>query len=115
MTKALSRIQQARQNLEEWVKEGDTIYTVIRSVSRSGMSRRIDVMKFDGGRRIYLTTCMADLGLAGMKMSMNDWAKSRGASIPGCGMDMGFHAVDTLCYAIFQKSSHDANVRHEWI
>ena len=106
---------EALENLREWIKPGDTIYTVIRSVSRSGMSRRIDVIKFDGQHRTYLTTNMAKLGIGGMRMTTRDWHQSRGASIPGCGMDMGFHAVDSLCYKLFGKSMSDSNIRHEWI
>ncbi len=108
--------QENLDNLREWVQPGDTIYTVIRSVSRSGMSRRLDVLKFDkDGRKLYLTSNMAKLGIAGMRMSTADWSQSKGASIPGCGMDMGFHAVDSLCYKLFGKSMSDCNIRQEWI
>lgn len=107
--------QEALEFLRHTVSEGATIYTVIRSVSRSGMSRRIDVLMFKGTHKYYLTTWMATLGIAGMRQSMTDWQNGRGASIPGCGMDMGYHAVDSLCHRLFGKSAYDANVRHEWI
>src|SRR5689334_18414675 len=34
-------------NLKKWIKPGDTLYTEIKSVSRSGMSRVIQVIKID--------------------------------------------------------------------
>lgn len=106
---------EALKNLKEWVKPGDTLYTVVRSVARSGMSRHIDVMKFDGKRFIYLTSNMASAGIAGMRMSEREWSQSKGASIPGCAMDMGFHAVDSLCHALFGKGMYEAGVEQRWI
>lgn len=94
------------ENLDDlcnMVKDGDTVYTIVRSVAKSGMSRRIDVLVIgrDGPR--YLTSNMASLGIAGMRMTTKDWAQSRGAMIPGCGMDMGFHAVDSLQHTLGYK------------
>lgn len=101
--------------LRNQVTEGCTIYTVVRSVSRSGMSRHIDVLMIGPDGRRYLTAAMADLKIGGMRQSLREWEQSKGASIPGCGMDMGFHAVDSLCYKLFGKSMSDCNIRQEWI
>lgn len=109
MTTATDK-QAALNNLKEWVREGDTVFTVLRSVSRSGMSRRIDVLKMNGSERCYLTGAMACVGIAGMRQSLQDWSQGKGASIPGCGMDMGFHAVDGLRLTLGLKHLH-----HEWI
>jgi hypothetical protein len=38
-----AEVEQAREGLGRLVKSGDTIYTVLRSLSRSGMLRRIDL------------------------------------------------------------------------
>jgi len=88
-----NREQELLACLHERVKEGDTVYVILRSVAKSGMSRRIDLVTFRDGSARHLTYAMSHLGIAGMKGSQNAY---KGASIPGCGMDMGFHAVDSL-------------------
>ena len=41
---------EAIAKLREWIKPGDTVYTVLDSVSRSGMSRHIRVLHAAGKR-----------------------------------------------------------------
>jgi hypothetical protein len=85
--------EQALKSLRESLKPGDTVYTVLRSVSRSGMSREIDLYIFRDNAPEYLTglvarACGFSLGKRGLKMG-------------GCGMDMGFHAVYELAAVLF--------------
>jgi hypothetical protein len=82
-------------SLRQLLKPGDTVYCVLRNVSRSGMSRSIDlyVMKNNEPRRI---TCTAGLVLGYPLDRKNDGLKVR-----GCGMDMGFHCVYSLSHAMF--------------
>lgn len=90
-------------HLREILNPGDTIYTVLRHVSRSGMSRGIDcyMMAKDGGEPTWIT---AYVGHAiGSPQSMKDWREQRGLRVEGCGMDMGFHVVNSLSCVIFPE------------
>jgi hypothetical protein len=67
----------------------DTIYTVIRHVSTSGMQREISVKMIDAGRIIHLDW------LVGMALGIKQ-GKHNGLVLKGCGMDMGFHLVNSI-------------------
>jgi len=71
------------------------IYTVLRSVSRSGMSRKIDVYYFKGDSKIYLNYHIATL------TSFTLDRQSGAVKVGGCGMDMGFNLVYNFSYALF--------------
>ncbi len=95
--------REAKRHLAEHLRPGTTVYTVLRHVSRSGMMRRLDVYTFetnaDGGiRKLYLTYWAAKV----LGYSMNDV----GMRVDGCGMDMGFHVVHSLSYAIHGMRIH---------
>lgn len=98
--------QQAQTELIKILNEinSDTIYTVIRHVSNSGMQREISVKMIDAGRIIHLDW-LASTAL-GMKIG-----KHNGIVIKGCGMDMGFAIVDN----IKRVCNTSKNFRHEWI
>ena len=98
--------QQAQAELSKILNEinSDTIYTVIRHVSNSGMQREISVKMIDAGRIIHLDW-LASTAL-GMKIG-----KHNGIVVKGCGMDMGFHLVDN----IKRTCSPSKSFRHEWI
>lgn len=85
---------EAIETLRKLLKPGDTVHGIIRSVSRSGMSRRIDFYKLVDGDRIYLTGLMVDVGIG--HQSYKDWQQSRGMRVDGCGMDMIFACVYQL-------------------
>jgi len=104
-----TREQELPACLHEWVKEGDTVYVIPRGVAKPGMSRRIDLVTFRDGSARHLTYAMSQLGIAGMKGRPNDY---KGASIPGCGMYMGFYAVDSLSWRLFGKGGA---LKHEWL
>jgi hypothetical protein len=96
MTKAQqAEKQEYIEKLRELLKPGDTLHTVLRSVSSSGMSRNIDVYLIRDGEPQWLSSwiCKAT------GMSFN---KKRGCiRIGGCGMDMGFNIVYELSYRLF--------------
>ena len=100
MTKARNTEQaEALGRLREWVKPGDTLYTQLKSVSRSGMSRVIQVLKMENNEPRYLGYNIA-LAL--------DWRYDRnkeGLKVSGCGMDMGFHVVYTLGQALWPNGT----------
>jgi hypothetical protein len=97
--------QEAIQELSNILKDipTDTIYTVIRHVSASGMQREISVKMIDAGKIIHLDWLVATA-------TDSKIGKHGGIVVKGCGMDMGFHLVDTInnCFT-FKK------FRQEWI
>ena len=86
--------------LLEWVKPGDTVFTVLRHVSRSGMQREIGVVLLSpgtNGRRMDRHPNYAVAAALGLKLSKNGDA----VKVDGCGMDMGFHLVYELGAALW--------------
>lgn len=101
--KPLTKRQQQEQERQDAITElrlllrpGDTVHTVLRKVSASGMSRRIDLYKFTADGPLYLTGYAATA--AGFRRH-----KSGAVVIGGCGMDMGFAAVYELSRVLFPK------------
>jgi hypothetical protein len=87
---------EAIAHLRTVLKPGDTVYTVLRHVSASGMLRRIDIYKMVNNEPWYLTGYVA---------RANDYRRSDkgGLVITGCGMDMGFAVVYNLSRTLFPK------------
>ena len=81
--------QAAAARLRELVKPGDTVYTVLRRVSASGMSREISLHVIIDNEPYWIT------GLAARAMG-DRTSKRDGIIVGGCGMDMGFHLVYNL-------------------
>ena len=92
-----SEREEALARLREWVKPGDTIYTTLESVSRSGMSRVIRLIKFENNEPSYLSY---NAYLAGVGSGFD--RKRDGIKVGGCGMDMGFALVHELSYVLFR-------------
>ena len=97
--------EQCADDLREMVARGDTIYSVLRHVSASGMSRRIDFYALKSGVPVWLSGYMA--GLLSYKIH-----KRGGLLVQGCGMDMGFHVV---CGLSFKLYGAETVLRSEWI
>lgn len=96
MTKAKqAERDEAITRLREILKPGDTVHTILRHVSRSGMSRRISfvIQGDDGPHTIdWLVRRALDMKF--------DRAHS-GLKVDGCGMDMGFHVVYGLSHTLW--------------
>ncbi len=91
-----SKKDEAIESLREILKAGDTIHTILRHVSRSGMSRVID-LKF-----ITESGDVRHIGYsAAVALGYNWDDKRQGVKIGGCGMDMGFHLVYSLSRILF--------------
>lgn len=89
--------QQAINKLRETLKPGDTVYTILRHVSRSGMQREISLMIAGQGGEIL------DITYAAAK-AMNDRVGNySGIVAGGCGMDMGFELVYNLGRTLWSK------------
>ena len=84
------------------------IYCVLRSVSKSGMSRVIDFYTIENNRPQYLS------GLIRMALGYR-MAKNGGLVVGGCGMDMGFHVVYTVSSVIYGGERGGYEIKSEWI
>ena len=80
---------ESRQTLLELLKPGDTVYTVLKHVSRSGMMRHIQLQIVRDGD-------ICDITYHAACVMGDPIAKNGGIRVSGCGMDMGFHLVYSL-------------------
>ena len=94
-----ARRDYAASELRKILKPGDTVYTLVRHVSASGMSRDISfyVALIDSDKKPYLRNIDC---LMGDVCALPD-GKSGGLRVGGCGMDMCFHSVYTLGHYLF--------------
>jgi hypothetical protein len=97
MVNKVSKVEfeKERAELRELIKPGDTLYTILRHVSASGMSRDISVVYItkDGEtRQLDYSTHV----LTGYPLSKHD-----GVKVGGCGMDMGFSLVYHLSQILY--------------
>ena len=74
-----------------------TVYTVLRSVSASGMTRHIS-LKVAQGDDILDITYLAAQALGDKLHDKHGWNTIK---VNGCGMDMGFHLVYNLSSVLF--------------
>lgn len=101
--------QEAIDNLRRILKPGDTVFGIVRSVSRSGMSRTIDFYAFkaagedEPGRkrcgevdRFYLSGYIA----TALGYSRDKWGALK---IQGCGMDMVHHVIYSTSRTLFPE------------
>ncbi len=84
--------QEAQRMLREEFPPGSTACTVLRHVSRSGMSRSISVVN---GQSEDITWMVARA--LGERID----PKNGGIKVAGCGMDMGFHLVYGMSRTIY--------------
>lgn len=103
MTKASERErEEARQHLLKHLKPGQTVYTVLRHVSRSGMSREISVVT--KGEQGMLNHDYHAAKLLGWNVGPHG-----GIKVGGCGMDMGFHLVYQLGYSLWPNGTDEVH------
>lgn len=106
---------EAIKNLRQLIKEGATVYTILRHRTASGMTRFLDlyIMRDNEPWRITWQAAKA--------MGWTYDRKHEALKVGGCGMDMGFHAVYTLSRYLFpngcEASARDGGyaVNHRWM
>lgn len=122
---------QARIALLDLLPAGSTVYTILRDVSRSGMSRRISVVAMAHSFMEWDQQCEEardgivfgkdlkecyPLNLTGpvsralglrYKTGFND-----SLVVSGCGMDMGYHIVSSLSHVLYGKSD---SLKQRWL
>lgn len=90
--------EEARKTLKKVCKPGSTVYTILRHVSQSGMSRRISCFVIGKDKKPF----MLDWYFEKLDISKRHRDKE-GLVVGGCGMDMGFHLVYCLGRKLYPK------------
>jgi hypothetical protein len=91
---------EAIERLREWVKPGATVYCVLRHVSKSGMTRVIDLKVIDTTDE---KRPVVHIGFNVAKALDMPYDREReGIKIGGCGMDMGFALVYDLSQQLYR-------------
>ena len=119
-TATLSKKAQLEQEREEarasllnilGEQETPTLYTNLKHVSSSGMSRDMKVLTVSNGRIVDVTFYVGKL--VGTLKERNG---QRVIRVGGCGMDMGFHVVYSVSAVLYGLKDRGAyTIRHEWI
>lgn len=91
-------VEKAREALLGWLKPGDTVYTIVRKVSRSGMQRHISLVIFRDNQALHPNYSAAALLGYRVARGYHD-----ALVVNGCGMDMCFHVVYSLGRALWPK------------
>lgn len=114
-TKNDAEKQEQLDNLRKWFPKGSTVYTILRHVSASGMSRDISVVcihpdEAGTGTRWISHPNYAVSKVLGYRLVTKDGSDA--IRVGGCGMDMGYHIVHSLSYALYGQ---DYALTHEWL
>lgn len=101
--------ERAREWLRNLIKPGERVYGRVEHVSKSGMSRiiRLEIATVRNGRaEIIDITGFAATATDATLTEKPTW----GIRVPGCGMDMVYHAAMNLSYALhgFGRETDDA-------
>ena len=120
MAREPSQKAKSADYLRSILKPGDTVHTILRHVSRSGMMREISVI---GPNNEDITWDVMHVG--GYRRS----DKTGGLRVSGCGMDMGFHVVYNLGSVLWPNGTPEPHgtrngvpdsdggyaLRHRWL
>ncbi len=95
------RKTEALVQLRKICPPGTTIYCVLAHVSRSGMQREIKFYTITSGKR-HGRDVQDIAWLSGYMSRVLGYRRGKrdGLIVSGCGMDMGFHVVNSLSYAL---------------
>lgn len=118
----------AREYLLDALKPGDTVYCVINSVARSGMSRKIKFLAMGEqleGKKVT-RRYVRNISYLIAQACGYSYDRDNGAlRVAGCGMDMGFAVVYDLAATLWPtstakpgadpKSTGGYALKHEWL
>lgn len=121
----LKKLEQgeARRCLLKFIKPGTTVYAILRHVSYSGMSRRVDFVVIKKNKPICITHQVAKA------LDYQQSKKDGALVVGGCGMDMGFHVVYSLGQFLWPHGTRKPHgtrngepdreggyaIKHEWL
>ena len=106
-----SEKEQARADFNGWLQPGDTVYTIIRSVSRSGMRATISVLiriNYKSNGSEFLHPNWSASYLTGYGFSTKGGRDA--LIVNGCGFDRAQAIVDALSYELYGR---EGMLRHE--
>lgn len=98
--------EKAAEYLKESLKPGDTVYTILRKVSASGMSRCLDLYTIRDNCPLRLTWNAAKV------LESRYDRKAEALRVDGAGMDMGYSTVTHLSYKLFGEAYA---LKHQWL
>jgi len=113
MTTKQADKQEQIDRLREWFPKGSTIYTILRHVSASGMSRDISVLGTwidDNGKVSFIHPNYAVSKALGWKLKTKNGSDT--IRVGGCGMDMGYHLAHSLSHALYGDGYA---LKHSWL
>lgn len=89
-----NEVEESIKKLKELLPKANyKIYTILRSVSKSGMSRVIDLYLIIDNKHINISWYVARV----LNMTLTE----NGVKVYGCGMDVGFELVYLLGYELY--------------
>lgn len=88
--------REAIERLREWIKPGDTVYTIVRHRSRSGWRHVVQPLILRDGDPLYLGYNLAQA--AGLRYDRN----REGVVYDGCGYSKTFQAVYDLAATLYR-------------
>jgi hypothetical protein len=98
---------EAEKHLKTLLNEGDTLYTIVKKVSPSGMSRQIiTLIRTESGIR-NISWLVATAQGYRRNHSDRNWF-----TISGCGMDMGAAITFDLSFLLFKD---EYKLKHAWL
>lgn len=104
--------QSGKRQALELLGENRNVYTILRRVSASGMSRAISLKIIHNGELIDITYTAAQ-ALGEKVIEVNGQNAIR---VQGCGMDMGFHLVYNLASVLFTGQDRAGyELKQRWI
>jgi hypothetical protein len=89
-----AHVEQSRRKLRDILKPGETVYTILRHVGKSGMSRKLDMVIVEDGRVRSISNLASTA--CGFRQDDNGAIK-----VGGCGFDAGFQCVYSLGMAMW--------------
>lgn len=100
MPELIANKAESAETLHKLLKPGDTVKTILRNVSRSGMARRISCIIARDNEIIDITWDVARISGESTKQG-GQYVQDAGLLAKGCGMDMGFSVVYNLGRELF--------------
>lgn len=103
--------ERARERILELLNQQEPkVFTILRKVSASGMSRQISLKIVKEGELYDITYSVAKLLDLPLVEGFN-----RAVRVNGCGMDMGFDLVYSLSAVLFKGQERAGYIiRQEW-
>jgi len=100
------------EKLRKWFPRGSTVYTILRSVSRSGMQRQISIvcLTAENGKIIDLHPNYSVSQVIGYRL--NKGGAHDALIVNGCGMDMGFDIAYNLSRVLYGDGYA---LNHQWL